>query len=252
MTPSILMKLPLQYLGVRAASLVLIGGNKCSSAHLPVNKRSEILRIHSLDYDMYLNVRSGSSTFKKMAVFLDEFTPFNHEYIMFNEKPPIVADRYYGLINKFFDRLEAETGLEVVIAEGPSSKYDQLPDCFDGRKRFKGKSANLVKESQIVLSHYSTAVGLANLFYKPTIFISCAEFENKFEGFQIQEMARWFGKKPVFIDANQAIDWDFEFRVNREIYDQYREAYIKSKGTSDLPFWQVVADRVKRGLSIER
>ncbi|MFH2085106.1 MAG: hypothetical protein ABII20_07275 [Candidatus Omnitrophota bacterium] len=242
----LLMRLPLWCLKVRPASLILAGGNKCLKYHYPVDKFTEILWIHTLDYDIYLEEKDRAvADSNNMAVFIDEDMTFHPEYAMLKLKVPIEAERYFTLLNRFFELVERETGYEIVIAECPRANYKQ--DHFKGRKRIKGQTASLIHQSKLVLSHYSTAVNFANLFCKPVIFLTCSDFKNKFEWYQIKEAAGWFGKKPISMDAPKNIDWQFELRADTAQYDNYRRAYIKTENSPQLPFWQVFADRLKKG-----
>ncbi|TAN45254.1 MAG: hypothetical protein EPN22_04475 [Nitrospirae bacterium] len=241
----LVMRLPFLFVGVKPVNLILAGGNKCLQYNYPTGRNTEILWVHSLDYDIYLQEKDKPDEKRNIAVFIDEFLPLHHEYSMFGIEPPIEAGKYYALLARFFDLVEKETGHEVVIAECPEANYEELPDYFKRRKRLKGQTANLVKQSKLVLGHYSTALSFANLFRKPVIFMTCADFYGKFEYYQIPEMAKWFGKKPVFIDSEDNIDWKFELTVSDEHYDRYRKAYIKTDDSQDLFFWQVVANKIK-------
>lgn len=240
------MKLPLRYLGVKPASLILAGGEESLTYHYPTSKDSEILRLHTLDYDLYLKEKDVPYVEKPIAVFLDEFIPFHPYYIMSKEDPPIAPDRYYQLLNNFFDLVEGKTGFEVVIAAHPRSNYEERPDYFKGRRHIRGKTISLVKECQLVLNHRSTAINFANLFYKPTIFITCSDFERTYLDYWITEMAKWHGKKSIVMDKDNNIDLKKELTVSKEHYNNYRRAYIKTEESQHLPFWQIVANRLKK------
>ena len=239
------MKLPLRWLGVKPPRLILAGGSKSFNYPYPVGNRTDLLWVHTLDYDLYLKEKSNTSQERPIAVFLDEFFPFHPGYIIKGDKPPITADRYYELLNNFFNIVERSTGLEVVIAAHPRSNYEDLPDYFNGRKCIRGKTVNFIKECRLVLSHYSTALNLANLFHKPVTFITCSDLDNTWDSYHIIEAAKWFGKRPIYIDKNDDIDWAQELKANKDSYDDYRKAYIKTEHSKDLPFWQIVSDKLR-------
>jgi hypothetical protein len=241
------MKLPLRWLGVKSAGLILAAGGNCFNYRFPVSKRTEILQIHAFDYDLYLKERHLPKGAMSTAVFLDQFMPFHPDPILIGNEPFINADRYYKHLNAFFDLVETKSNLKVIIAAHPRSHYDKLPDYFRGRKCLKGETVGLIRECQLVIGHNTTALNFASLFYKPTIFITLSDLDNTWTGYHINEMAKWFGKRPVVIDKIADIDLNSEFEVDRRQYDNYRKAYIKRDGTQDLPFWQVFADRLKKG-----
>lgn len=240
------MRLPFRWLGVRPAHLILAGGDKCFMYRYPVDRNTKILRIHAADYDLYLKGKDSPCATSPVAVFIDEFLPFAHDALFDGRGSIMDVERYYSLLNSFFDRVEKETGLKVMIAANPRSHYEDLPDYFNGRKCIRGKTIDLIKESQLVLAHRSTAVSFANLYNKPVIFMTCSDLDKLFDGSQIKEMARWFGKEPVFMENGHDIDWKAELTVSKSHYDHYCQAYIKMKGSPELPFWEVVANQLKQ------
>lgn len=243
----IFQKLPFYLFGVKPAKIILAGGEKCLVYHYPTDANTEVLWAHTLDYDLYLKERNNPSIERSIAVFIDEYLPFHPDYIVAGIKPYVTPDRYYFLLNNFFKLIENQLGLEVIIAAHPRSHYENHPDYFEGRKWIRGQTIKLVKDSKLVLSHGSAALSFANLFCKPVTFLTSSEYYKSPEGPFIREMAKRFGKKPIIIDKDNDIDWKFELTVDKNHYDNYRRDYIKTKHSEDLPFWQIVANRLKEG-----
>lgn len=239
--------LPFYLFGVKSAKIILAGGEKCLVYHYPTDANTEVLWAHTLDYDLYLKERNNPSIERPIAVFIDQYLPFHPDCIVAGIKPCVALDRYYFLLNNFFKLIENKLGLEVIIAAHPRSNYESRFDYFKERKCIRGQSVKLIRESKLVLSHSSTASNFANLFYKPMIFLTFCEYNRTTKGSSIIEMAKHFGKKPIFIDKNENINWKFELTVNKNHYDNYRRDYIKTKHSEDLPFWQIVANRLKEG-----
>lgn len=248
----IFLRLPFQWFGIKPAALILAGGAKCFMGKYPATRETEILSCHALDYDLYLKESHAPVVECPIAVFLDQYLPFNRDYALSNIKPFISADRYYPLLNKFFRLVKNNLGFKVVIAAHPSSHYEENSNYFNGYECIKGKTIQLIKDSQLVLAHDSTALNFANLFYKPVLFLTSSELDCTFEGAYIREMSKWFGKKPISMDDNIEIDWKEELKVNRDVYNHYRQSYIKEEGSEELPFWQIVANRLKKGFCDEK
>lgn len=238
--------LPFTWIGVKPASLILAGGEQCLKYPYPINKSTGILWAHTLDYDLYLKERNVPPIERPIAVFLDEYLPFHPDYIHADIKAPISADSYYPLLNRFFSLVERELELKVVIAAHPRSHYEKPPDYFEGREWVRGKTIELVKESQLVLAHCSTALNFANLFHKPVIFLTSSELDRSSYGASVRAMANWFVKNPICVDDDTAIDWRQELTVNTSHYEHYRRAYIKTEHSEDSPFWQILANKLKR------
>ncbi|MDP8230769.1 MAG: hypothetical protein P9L93_06690 [Candidatus Gorgyraea atricola] len=240
------MKLPPRCIGVRAPKLILLGGNKCADNHYPADKHTENIQIHSLDYDLYLENKNNIFAEKPVAVFLDEFLPFHSDFILMGRPSPAKPEIYYKLLNDFFDIVEKETGLEVVIAAHPRSTYENFPDYFNGRKCIRGKTVELTRDCKLILTHCSTSLNFANLFYKSIIFITYSDIDSSYEGCQIKMTAKCYGKRPIFIDKDRQIDFQKEFLVNKNCYDNFRREHIKADNSEDLLFWQIVSNRLKK------
>ncbi len=239
--------LPFTWLGIKPASLILAGGRQCLKCPYPVDNSTEILWAHTMDYDLYLRERDGPFSERPIAVFLDEYLPFHPDYIQFRTQPPIAAEKYYPLLSNFFNLVEQRLELKVVIAAHPRSHYEELPGYFGGRECIRDKTLRLVRESRLVLAHGSTALNFANLFHKPVIFLTSSDLDKSGYGAFIKTMANWFGKNPICVDGDTAIDWGQELTVNISHYERYRRAYIKTEQSEDIPFWQIVANRLKKG-----
>ena len=136
-----------------------------------INKqKTKMIQVNSVDYDSYLDIKNNNNRIimSKYCVFLDEYLPFHPDSKMFNLQN-INVEEYYNSINKFFQYLENEIGIEVVIAAHPKSEYEDK--IFNGRKIYKYKTSELVKNSEFVIAHMSSSISFAVLFYKPILFV---------------------------------------------------------------------------------
>ncbi|KOR27505.1 hypothetical protein TI05_18855, partial [Achromatium sp. WMS3] len=117
---------------------------------------------------------------------------------------------------------------------------------FGNRYMKKGNTAQMVRQAKMVLAHGSTSISYAVLWKKPILFLTTNELERSWMFPQIEVMATSLGKKVINIDTPfEQINWDKELYVNEDKYQEYKERYIKTKNTPELPFWQIVANRLK-------
>ncbi len=239
------LKLPHRWFGVKPASFVFSGGARCLSHQFPVDENSNVLWAHTLDYDLYLKVRDVPVEEENIAVFIDEDVPFHVDYMTAGIEPFVSAEIYYPLMNKFFELVEEQLGLEVVIAVHPRSVCKDHSGYFNGRKCIQGQTVNLVRQSKLVLMHSSTAINFVCLFHKPVCFLTFAKLNESMQGDYINAMANWFVKKQIFIDESCEIDEVCELKINKSRYESYRRAYIKTDKSPELPFWQIVATKLK-------
>ncbi len=240
-------RIPYSYLGIRSARFNLAGGELSTKYYkYPVGPKTETLWLHTLDYDIYLKERNRLVQPKKnKGVFLDEYLPFHPDFLHQQVSPPTMPEDYYPSLCRFFDFIEGNYGTDIVIAAHPSSRYEELPDYFGGRPVIRGKTVQMVRESEFVIAHSSTSLNFAVLFGKPAIFITTNKLHQSSHGPFIQLMASWFGKRPVNLDNSIKIDWDKELTVDEEAYAKYKNCYIKKNGSEELPFWEIVSNKVQ-------
>lgn len=242
--------LPFRLFGIKPARIIFAGGSQYFINIYPATAKTEVLACHTFDYDLFIKESRLENSSKGKAVFLDQDLSSHSDYAFNGMMEPFISeDRYSFLLNKFFNGVKKKTGLDITIAAHPRLSCRTEKNVFNGYEVTRGKTASLIRESKLVLAHDSTALGLANLFRKPVIFITSSELDKTREGAYIREMAKWFGKSPIFMDQDlENIDWDKEFYVNEAVYDKYKENYIKMKGSEEQSYWQIVAKRIGKGV----
>lgn len=241
-----------KYRGIRPPTLLLAGGmHSLEHGHASIiDENTEILWLHTLDYDIYLDAINKRGVERKgsgKAVYLDIPSPrFKRDALAFGKKSVLSEERYYPSLCSLFDLLEAKFGLKVEIAAHPGSDHEMYPDYFGKRLTVSGKTCELVMESEVAISPGSTAMSFAVLFNKPVIYITSDEYETSYRiSDSHSSMAASIGKKPVNIDHLTGIDWDCELSIDKDMYCRYVKDYIKKPGSEDLNSWQIVANRLK-------
>ncbi|MBC8393738.1 MAG: hypothetical protein H8E17_14370 [Deltaproteobacteria bacterium] len=222
-------------------------GGEFSLAQFPVDNKTEFIWSHYFDYDVYLEqLQKPVKTDKAMGVFLDNYLPFHPDAI---NDPIIVQEEYYPLLCSFFDYIEHNYGVHIVIAAHPRSKYENHQNCFGGRPVIRGKTSQLVRQAGFVMLHSSASFAFAVLFRKPAIFVTTDRLRQgragQIIGTLIDFMASTFGKSPINLNDTFEIDWGKELMIDEEAYRNYKNKYIKKENTEDLPLWQVFANHLK-------
>jgi hypothetical protein len=234
---------PSKYLVIRPASIVLALGGEFTVPKFAISKETKILWSHIFDYEIYLRVvKQSIKQDNKMGVFLDQYFPFHPDAIT---RPLFAAEEYYPRLCSFFDHLEKNHGVHIIIAAHPRSQYETKKSLYGNRPIIRGKTAELIKESEFVILHDSASINYPVLFRKPMIFITTNMLQQSRMGL-IDFMASMFDKKPLNIDKSYEIDMNRELIVNEVLYEEYKNKYIKKSGTDDTPAWQVFADWLKR------
>jgi hypothetical protein len=148
----------------------------------------------------------------------------------------------------FFNHVERETGLPVIIAAHPRSEHLKLEELerLYRKKVIRGQTPQLVRDCSLVIAHMSTAINFAILFQKPILFVTTDKLERmvsgKFKpGIYIATVARALNQTPVNADHPASFDTVPIFSIDKKAYHDYRQAYIKMDGTPDKPFWEIVS-----------
>ena len=243
----ILWGIPFRYLKLRYASFAFVIGGMCGiEQYRMIGNTTEIIPAHSFDYDIYLRHKNGGpSKNDDIAVFLDEYLPFHPDYEYLNMKPFTTAEEYYPALRDYFDYLESTHGIEIVIAAHPRSHYDRHPDYFGGRRIVRNRTAKLVRESKLVILHFSTAVNFAVLFRKPLVFLTSNALDKLCHVHSIYTMASSLGRTPINMNKNDEYKCENTFDVDTRLYSKYKNQYIKTEGSMEDSSWQIFADHIK-------
>lgn len=210
----------------------------------------QVVKAHNFDYDIYLRLmHSGPVRAEDYLVFIDQDYCFHLEFVYMGTPAVVTAERYFPVICDALEAISAALGLEIRIAAHPRASYEQRPEPFFRKFRVeRGRTAEMIKECRAVVCHDSTAIQYAVLFGKPAIFVTTDELSRAYEGKSIEKAAAELGKKPINLDSvdPRAVDWRQELSIDFEKYAAYRNKYVKTEGSPELPLWSIVIDQVEQ------
>lgn len=238
-------RLPLSLLGVRPYDYVVHGGRKSHARRRLLTPGTRSIQAHSMDYDLFLEQVSAprDAPSSPFAVFLDQYIGYHPDAVE-GQRHPERPERFYPLLRAFFDRIESQLGLEVVIAPHPRADYSDKPGLFGKRRMIGGATSRLVSQSRLVVSSYSTAVGMAMLFEKPVVLCATQPMlANAHACWAIVRLAQDLGVSPTLIDQDYSLDDAEDF--DRERYETYIADYIKVPGSPKRQIWSLIVERLK-------
>lgn len=227
------------------AKVIFTSKTKLSSGRRAlVGKNTKILYADSADYRTAMALPNTSLSDEKYAVFIDQFLPYhpdfksNYTYNLFQAKD------YYKELNRFFKTFTQQTGLKVIVAAHPRrlNKYDN--DFNSDIQLFYNKTGHLVKNAEMVLLHYSTAVNFAVIFKKPMLFID----SNLFKGIDVFLYTRAFSKlfnSTIINMSNSSVDCKNIKDVNSSKYQTYLEQNIRHKDSEDIKLKDVILQAIE-------
>jgi hypothetical protein len=229
---------------------LLAGSASTTGRALPGGAQAKPIWAHSLDYDIFRRVRDLPAPVERYAVYADEDLAYHSDFAALHIKPMVTPGKFYPAVMAYFDMLESRTGLKVVIAAHPRSRWDLRADLLTGRDAVYGKTAELIRGAQLVFAHASTSISFAVLSDVPLALLTSDELNNSFYSDEIRVRERLFGVSAINIDHLDQKDFDLPhlMRVNHAAYADYREKYIKTAGTPDLPSWEIFAQAISAEL----
>lgn len=217
-----------------------------------INDNTNIIWTHTYDFDEYLsNFKQKNHEIinfsKDFAVFIDAPSPLiKHDALIPGISSPLTAKIYFPSLCRFFDKIEKDLNLEVIIAAHPKSNHPEKPDYFGYRKVFNRMTINLVKHSKLVINRNSTAINFAILYSKPIIFHTSKEILSHFVMTnQINTMARLLNKMPINIDNFENFNFKNELHINKDLYNNYANQYIKNPTSKNDYSWNIIMDELK-------
>lgn len=218
--------------------------------------KNRLVSINAYDYDNYLKyIKTGSQVKlkEKTCVFIDEAATHHSDYYILGLKP-LDKEAYFNSMNRLFDDIEIKTGLRVIVAAHPKSRYEDMSEAFKGREIIKGKTLELVSQSSMVIMHASTSASFAVLFKKPVMVVKTKEMIDKgWYAEWVDTMAEALGLVAVNIDdINLLNTLNFNYSEwNMANYNDYIKKYLMSEASAGFTTWEIVARELKNMLSNE-
>ena len=211
--------------------------------------KRKIVPIHSFDYDssiLFLRSRGNKlPESQDICVFLDEAATHHSDFTILGIKSA-TPELYFSAMTLFFDFIEKNTKLKVVIAAHPRSNYESMPDVFGARTVIKGKTVDLVARSKLVVMHMSASLSYAVFFKKPVIPVKVPGMRMSSQmNLMVETMGATIGSKPIDIDKDELTSALLQRECNLEKYAEYEKRYVKTARVDELLTWEIVAKTVK-------
>lgn len=227
------------------AKLVITSKPRLSSEKRNLVPKSQELKYAStLDYKIALATPEKRIIAEKYAVFIDQYfihhPDFKTNYIVHN----FTAEQYYSELNQFLREYTEKTGLKIVIAAHPRRNKQQTSDFDHSFPIYYNKTAELVKHSEIVLHHFSTAINYIVIFNKPFELLTSPIFNKSTVEEGINMFSSYFSVKSI--DMQDGIHLTSSApktpQINKEIYQSFFDKYIKHPKATNNTFREMILE----------
>ena len=212
--------------------------------------KSKRFLVNGNDYDVALCLKDEERKSKEdFIVFIDECLPLHPDIQICNIKP-MDPDIYYNELNDFFDKIESEYELKIIIAAHPKALIYKEKDFFRGREVVFGQTAELIRDAIIVLCHDSTSIGYAVYFLKPIISLVSSSLEiGQKESFDsIKKFSEELNSRLVYIDEycrNNDMGLLNDVFVDEKAYQRYKYRYLTNPETEHIPSVKLVIESLR-------
>ena len=235
-------KVPNYLLGLRSADYVFLAGAKSSTNLKVIGKQTELVWIHTFDYDNYLDSKClQPSTKISYAVFLDQNLPFHADFINEEKDNPFEPQLYYSELGKAFNAIEKLCNVKVVIAAHPKADLNLISSYFKGRDVVSGDTGNLVKEATFCITHWSQSINFAVLYKKPIIFLTNSIIKQSYLQRMLDSYSSPLERAPIDMSGDIELDRHSLDTISSVAYEGYKHNFIKTHNSPELKFWEIVS-----------
>ncbi len=205
--------------------IVMIAGLKSPDDKNIFYLKKKKIYVNSYDFNYYLKIIKKKNNRKKNYIVYIDQNLLDHPAFFIEKRKSWVKKEFYENLNNFFHFLEKSNGINIIVALHPKNKkFKKL--FFKRYKCYYNKTAELIKGSSHVLTHYSTSVSFGILFNKPITFLTSNGLNELRPGAQITKLANELKSQLINIDkANKKIHLRRKF--NKRAYIEYLNNYVK-------------------------
>ncbi|MCG3777296.1 MAG: hypothetical protein JW395_4174 [Nitrospira sp.] len=206
------------------------------------NERTVIRYIHTLDYDLILDLSPTAVSGEKFCVFLDAMGALHPDFYTLDQKNNLDMDVYSAIVCDHLAQIEGYLNIKSVIAAHPRAQPGVMEPWYGGRELIYGRTAQLICDSQMVVTvGDSTSISIAVALRQPISVITQLPLEPSAHHYrraicrELRLSGRSLGRpKP---------GWAMPVPDSRA-YSRYFDKYMKKPGTEHRHFWEVVADDI--------
>lgn len=190
-------------------------------------------RINHPDFENFLKIKDTERLIQHdYVVFIDTYYPYHPESFFFGNAPENIdeiAQSYHKTMNDYFDRIEREMGIPVVIAAHPYANYKER-NPFNGREVYYYQTDKLIKDCVAVCMHGSNAFSYVALFDKPVQLCINSAIRGTFLGNMAELSAQKFHMPLFETDCSASQTIRFEKMIN-SLRIKYINKYLGDNAT---------------------
>jgi len=214
----------------------------------------KLIKINSPEYELFLKTKNKKKikTKRKSIVFIDDVIEDNFDYkLTYAQDSNRKKVDYWTSMEQLFNYLKKNfVNFDIKIAaHHRRNKYD-LP--LKKYKFFFDQTPELIKNSDIVLSHNSFACQLAVLYNKPLIFLISDYYKkHHYNAYLLtQELSKTLGSPIINVEKYSlkpnAKDVIKSVKINQKKYGEYKKKYIHHQKNKNYGSWSTILKYIEK------
>jgi len=219
------------FYSLKPAKIIFYAGRKAKHNlyDFKTNFQTKLISVSSFDYLNAVNTISKKKIDQPYFLFIDEMY-VKHPDFKGVDVMKISEKKYFLQINAILTKIQKKYNLKPIVCLHPRSDK-RWASNFDF-ETIKNQTSELIKFSNFVLTHASTAISFAVLFFKPIIQIKMNAkskyFLNVLENYNKELETNILHYKNNFDSKNLKLDF------NKERYNNYIKDYFNDNSNSKL------------------
>lgn len=213
-------------------------GNQLTFDRISENKKK--FRINSFDYNFYLVNKEFKTQRSNKIVFIDSAIENSFENQLLGlVKNQFSKEKYWDSMLNIFQKIESQnTNSQIEVA---AHMRRNIFDTPIKRNFIFDKTLELIKNSNLVISHNSLSIQWAILFKKPIILVYVENFKylalsNTKE---INNLSEILGLKKIIVDKNFNVNMNNislnDLKVDDNKYNNFIKKYINFENLNEIP-----------------
>lgn len=241
--------------GLPAMAALIVNSRHPRTCPYPQDGHTRQIMAPSLDFNRMVHWRRNGSPLqgvrqhasKPLVVFIDGIAPRHPDLVgISRQRQTITEEGFYPPVRSMLQGMEAQ-GAQVVVAAHPRASHEGWLEHYADFQVIRGKTLELIAESDMVVNNFSTAASFAVYLRKPIIYCTTDEMiAGEYDAF-IRFQAQLLGRVPHNISRQPRIELERENVIDEELYRTYQEEYILPLGVDpEKSFWETVLPELER------
>lgn len=204
-------------------------------------KKTKKVYLYSFEYENFMKT-PGYENNKKYGVFIDQYIPYHPDNSV-HDNIHVDPKKYYKELNEVLSAIEKKYNIEIIVAAHPQANYSENIYMKNYKIEY-GKTAELVRNAELVCTHFSTAVVFAVMAQKKVVLLNTDSLK-PFVKFQdaiclIQQKIQC----PVFNNAEEILQQNSNEKITNDKSLQIMKLYIASVDKNELYLWERVFSNI--------